>query len=295
VRLPSAAAVSEASSVIGRVLGRAGAVVGIIYPATPTGGLQQWDDPTYPVRHEYNPDQGVIVVKVKDTSGNWTVHSVGKLDPANNEYRTAGGEVVGSVGADGQVLPHVPQAILHNPRAQAPRTQANAGFPRHEPERQDEVFGAHVGNETERLRESYGRAEGRSEDRGFAQVPENVPGQTPGSAIPEHPPSHVLASDAIASFGDAATADLFHGIDSAHFRGLPQDVRKRARQKLEELNKAKNILDLRNVPSNDLKKRQGSKKGEATWSMRVNNQWRILFSIDADGKARDVRLTDPHK
>jgi toxin HigB-1 len=95
----------------------------------------------------------------------------------------------------------------------------------------------------------------------------------------------------IASFGDDATADLFHGNASARVRRFPADIRPRAVRKLDLLNAAGDVKDLRAPPANRLEKLGGSLAG--FWSIRVNDQWRIVFRWN-EGSALDVRLTDYH-
>jgi proteic killer suppression protein len=95
----------------------------------------------------------------------------------------------------------------------------------------------------------------------------------------------------IVSFGDDATSDLFHGVNSARVRRIPADVRRRALRKLDMLNAAADINDMRAPPSNHLEKLSGDLEG--FWSVRVNDQWRIIFRF-ADRAASDVRLVDYH-
>lgn len=95
----------------------------------------------------------------------------------------------------------------------------------------------------------------------------------------------------IASFGDDATADLFHGSASARVRRFPAEVLPRAVRKLDMLNATADINDLRAPPSNRLEKLGGRLAG--FWSIRVNDQWRIVFRWN-EGSAFDVRLTDCH-
>jgi proteic killer suppression protein len=57
------------------------------------------------------------------------------------------------------------------------------------------------------------------------------------------------------------------------------------------LNVAADVNDLRAPPSNHLEKLSGSLAG--FWSIRVNDQWRIVFRWN-DGSALNVRLTDYH-
>lgn len=95
----------------------------------------------------------------------------------------------------------------------------------------------------------------------------------------------------IASFGDEATADLFHGRETARVRRYPPDIVKSARNKLELLNNARDERDLRVPAGNRLEVLQG---GLASFmSVRINVQWRVIFRWQS-GNAHDVRVTDYH-
>lgn len=76
----------------------------------------------------------------------------------------------------------------------------------------------------------------------------------------------------IVSFGDAATADLFHGVRSARARRFPRDIVPAALRKLDAINAAANLGDLRSPPGNRLEALRGDLKGQH--SIRVNQQWR---------------------
>lgn len=54
---------------------------------------------------------------------------------------------------------------------------------------------------------------------------------------------------------------------------------------------ATNMQDLRVPPGNQLEQLRGKLAG--FWSIRVNNQWRIVFRW-AEGNASEVKLTDYH-
>lgn len=95
----------------------------------------------------------------------------------------------------------------------------------------------------------------------------------------------------IASFGDRATEDLYHGRPTARARRLPADVIEAALVKLDSLNGAAAMLDLRSPPGNRLEALKGDLKG--LHSMRVNAQWRLVFRWQGSD-AYDVRLTDYH-
>ena len=95
----------------------------------------------------------------------------------------------------------------------------------------------------------------------------------------------------IVSFGDAATADLYHGRRSARVRRFPPGVRRGALQKLDVLNAAAALEDLASPPGNRLEVLRGYLRG--FHSIRVNDQWRLVFRWSS-GDAADVRLTDYH-
>jgi proteic killer suppression protein len=95
----------------------------------------------------------------------------------------------------------------------------------------------------------------------------------------------------IVSFGDKPTESLYHGTSDQGLRRLPPEVISRALNKLEILNAAHDVKDLRSPPGNRLEALEGDFKG--FHSIRVNNQWRIVFRWK-DGNAFDARLTDYH-
>ena len=95
----------------------------------------------------------------------------------------------------------------------------------------------------------------------------------------------------IISFGDLATADLYHNRNTNRVRRFPLDITKRALLKLDILNAATQLIDLRSPPSNRLEALKGDLKG--FHSIRVNQQWRIIFRWGENG-AVDVALVDYH-
>jgi proteic killer suppression protein len=96
----------------------------------------------------------------------------------------------------------------------------------------------------------------------------------------------------IASFGDRATADLYHGLNTPRARRFPRDVVAAALRKLDMLNSVRSLLDLRSPPGNRLEALRGDLRGYH--SIRVNDQWRVVFRW-SEGRAHEVRLTDYHK
>ena len=75
-------------------------------------------------------------------------------------------------------------------------------------------------------------------------------------------------------------------------RKLPPDIQRNARRKLELLNVAKVLNDLRIPPGNRLEKLVGDRDGQ--YSIRVNQRWRICF-IWGKGDAYNVEIVDYHR
>ncbi len=70
-----------------------------------------------------------------------------------------------------------------------------------------------------------------------------------------------------------------------------QGVALTAKRKLDHLNAAISLADLRAVPGNRLEALGGDRAGQ--YSIRVDDQWRICFRwIDAD--AYDIEIVDYH-
>lgn len=91
----------------------------------------------------------------------------------------------------------------------------------------------------------------------------------------------------IRSFRDPATARLFDDEDVPRFRA----IERQARRKLQLLDNAGALNDLRLPPGNRLEALKGDRRGQH--SMRINNQWRLCF-IWRDGGAEDVEIVDYH-
>ncbi|MHB1137071.1 MAG: type II toxin-antitoxin system RelE/ParE family toxin [Coriobacteriia bacterium] len=95
----------------------------------------------------------------------------------------------------------------------------------------------------------------------------------------------------IVSFGDRATEDLYHGRPTSRARRFPNDIVNIALVKLDMLESAATVLDLKSPPGNRLEALRGGLRG--FHSIRVNDQWRIVFRWENSG-AHDVRLMDYH-
>lgn len=74
-------------------------------------------------------------------------------------------------------------------------------------------------------------------------------------------------------------------------RRVPSDVRKMLYRKLQMLDAACSVVDLRVPPGNRLEKLAGSREGQ--YSIRVNGQWRLCFRWQ-DNEAREVEFCDYH-
>ncbi len=95
----------------------------------------------------------------------------------------------------------------------------------------------------------------------------------------------------ILSFGDKATEDIFNGDNSREARGISRDLWKVAARKLDQMNAAHELGDLKSPPGNRLELLKGSLAG--FHSIRVNDQYRIIFKWSGHG-AEKVRLLDYH-
>ena len=92
----------------------------------------------------------------------------------------------------------------------------------------------------------------------------------------------------IKSFANRRTQRLYsEGKD----KKVPADVAKRAGRKLEYIDLAVVVEDLKVPPGNRLHALSGDRKGQH--SISVNDQWRICFRF-VDGDAYDVEFCDYH-
>jgi len=95
----------------------------------------------------------------------------------------------------------------------------------------------------------------------------------------------------IRSFGDRLTEDLYHGRQNRRVLRLDRGVVRATARKLDMIEAAAGLLDLRAPPGNRLEALRGDLDG--LHSIRVNDQWRIIFRWSDNG-ADDVRLVDYH-
>jgi len=92
----------------------------------------------------------------------------------------------------------------------------------------------------------------------------------------------------IRSFASKETERIFRRQFS---RRLPNDLQRKMRMKLELLEAAESLDDLRIPPADRLEKLGGDREGQH--SIRVNDQWRICFEWRENG-AHNVEIVDYH-
>ncbi|MDR2844690.1 MAG: type II toxin-antitoxin system RelE/ParE family toxin [Puniceicoccales bacterium] len=92
----------------------------------------------------------------------------------------------------------------------------------------------------------------------------------------------------IQSFGDKETQKVF---SRKYSQKLPPDIQQRAHERLLFVDSAETVESLRIPPSNRLHALSGTRKG--SWSISINNQWRITFQWGLRGP-ENVKIEDYH-
>lgn len=92
----------------------------------------------------------------------------------------------------------------------------------------------------------------------------------------------------IKSFADKQTQELYL---TGKSRKFPPDIHSRGARKLEYINLAERLEDLKVPPGNHL--HQLSEGREGQHAIRINNQWRICFRFE-NGDAYEVEVCDYH-
>lgn len=96
----------------------------------------------------------------------------------------------------------------------------------------------------------------------------------------------------IRSFKGAGTEDIFNGRDTRTARATcPSSLWSVAVRKLEQLDSADELRDLRNPPGNRFEVLRGNRAGQH--SLRINNQYRICFEWSDTGP-QEVEIVDYH-
>jgi proteic killer suppression protein len=91
----------------------------------------------------------------------------------------------------------------------------------------------------------------------------------------------------IKSFRGKKTETLYNGGRVKDF----QAITTQAERRLQILDNATSLQDLRNLPSNRFEALRGDRAGQ--YSIRLNDQWRICFEWK-DGDAYNVEIVDYH-
>ena len=94
---------------------------------------------------------------------------------------------------------------------------------------------------------------------------------------------------AIINFKCKESEKAFNGRFS---RRLPQQIQRRARMKLMQLNMAVVLQDLAIPPNNHLEALKDDRLGQH--SIRINEQYRVCF-VWNDGNVQDVEIVDYHQ
>lgn len=96
----------------------------------------------------------------------------------------------------------------------------------------------------------------------------------------------------IESFADKATEDIFNGENTTAARKrLPRDLWNVAFRKLDQIDSAVTLDDLKVPPGNRLEALKGKRSGQ--YSIRINGQFRICFEWDQNNAA-NVEIVDYH-
>lgn len=92
----------------------------------------------------------------------------------------------------------------------------------------------------------------------------------------------------IRTFADKQTQRFY---ETGKSKRIPAEIHRRAFRKMQYLDIATQLADLKVPPSNRLHTLHGDREGQ--YSISVNDQWRICFRF-VEGDAVDVELTDYH-
>ncbi len=101
---------------------------------------------------------------------------------------------------------------------------------------------------------------------------------------------HVYDYVVITSFADPATEDIYNGNNTKAARRIDRRVWPIVVRKLDFLNAAASLNDLKS-PGNQLEKLRDDLAGY--WSIRVNDQYRIIFRL-VGGNVLEVSCRDIH-
>ena len=96
----------------------------------------------------------------------------------------------------------------------------------------------------------------------------------------------------IRTFKSAGTEDIFDGVASQAARKCcPKSIWPVARRKLDQINRVRELNELRIPPGNRLELLKGDRENQ--YSIRINQQYRICF-IWEENHAYEIEITDYH-
>lgn len=96
----------------------------------------------------------------------------------------------------------------------------------------------------------------------------------------------------IKSFGNKLAQGIFDGINNKEVKRFPSYLIVITAEKLDMINAASEVVDLKIPPGNRLKKLSGTLKG--FYSIRINDQFRIIFKW-SNNEAHEVKVVDYHQ
>jgi proteic killer suppression protein len=94
----------------------------------------------------------------------------------------------------------------------------------------------------------------------------------------------------IVSYGNDGARDVHYDDNTKAARAIPRNIWPVARRKLNQINAAADLADLKS-PGNNLERLKGNLVG--FFSIRINDQWRIIFKFE-NGQATSVQIIDYH-
>ena len=96
----------------------------------------------------------------------------------------------------------------------------------------------------------------------------------------------------IKSFKSAGTENIFDGFSSQAARKCcPQSIWSVVRRKLDQINRVRELNELKVPPGNRLERLKGDRENQ--YSIRINQQYRICFTWEED-HAYEIEITDYH-
>lgn len=94
----------------------------------------------------------------------------------------------------------------------------------------------------------------------------------------------------IKSFADKETEKVY---EQKFSKKLPQSIQKVALRKLLMIDNATSVHDLRIPPANHLEQLTGNRQGQ--YSIKINAQYRICFSVENQNDFNHVEIVDYHR